>query len=1084
MLTGYFKYGDYKYILEGYDFEDNVALYLSALTAKARLFVDSGIHVNVEIDENSDNLQTESYTELPKWDKLYVSIGGGNVKADCYIETNNGIKYKNSLNAEMLCRLGAIIRGMKLSCNKNNIVDAEGAYEAEFSLNKSNTYRFDNGYVILNMRTLQEISYKDEGVELFLEEDGSYELKVYKLGDTVHRFKLDLSEFIVEKEDDSWDFGTDDTIFSLSEIIEKNPDKSYLWLKGRKYTVVKEIEEVERICKRIWKHNGIVAFDTETTGLNVNITSRTGDGDRLVGMVFSIIPGEAWYFPIAHKYVKNICNEGNEHYIIEKYFKPLLEKKDILCHNGSFDWKVMYNYDICINLKHDTYILFKVTLWNDHRGMQLSLKKLTKQFLGRDSFELSDFVRGKFGKNNVAFWDLEEESVKYYACPDTDNLIELFQYATDNDLLGKYDAKKTYEMEVAFSIVIAYQEYYGHCVDVDKMDGLINDIETALSTEYKEMVKIAKHDFNPESSPQLINVIINELKYPVVDKTDTGNPSTGKEARSKWMSYKNPDGTDMYPFARHLQVYKDNATLKSNFTKNLDKFATEEGLCFSEVQQFLETGRVSVKEPNYQSYSDKVKKYIVPRTGYYALDADYSSVEARIMVSMAGCKSMVEKLKDPDMDYHTAKASDMFGVPYELVSKKLRKMSKGVNFGILYGLGDWNLAINLGRQGSRENALWAKKQKELYFKGMEELRGFIDKSKAQGTTQFYSTTYFGRRRYYDPRKTRTDKIERQSCNARIQGTAADIYKLAMIRLFNQLRKRGLLGKVLISAFVHDECFLEVHKSLDPCRVLKMLRECMMLEIEGWCPLFIGCGFGRNWYEAKKTEIPVQVQDIFINEWGESGLDWWNGDSTRLYEWEVDQINGYRRDRVINYIKDENNWNKVLSPVENSLAYEVMEEIKSGAHVQGVVDSDFKIVKDDMIKNLEQFCKAFGILDIFEKANIKKPEHTEIKQPEMSEEDLRDLDSSALSNEEIIKMRVKTVGVHSVRNFEGRKVYFRYDEKNPVLLNICHKIIASNPGDAEVLAVKEDGKIYTTNMYMNISAYPKLLQLFIQYANIA
>ena len=743
MLVGRFHYGEYIYDIEGYDFEENIAMYLFPVDMKSKLALDGGIFIGEDRD-------------LPNWDRFYVSIGSGKVGCSCFVEKIDGERYKNQVNAEIITRLGSIIKGMKQSCNRLNRVGEDSLYDVGFVPNKISRYEFSGkGFMELDMKTIVAMSYKneEEGISVSLEDDGSYREKIFNNGDTEYKFKLDLSEFVKPvNDDDDWDFINDDKVFSLQEIIEANPDKDYLWLKERKYTVVKEIEEVERICKQIWRHDGIVAFDTETTGLNVNVTSRTGDGDRLVGMVFSIKPGEAWYFPVAHKKVQNICTPGNESYIIEKYFKPILEKKNLVCHNGSFDWKVMYNYDISINMKHDTFILFKVTLWNNHRGMKLGLKPLTKECLGRDSFELSDFVKGRFGSNNIKFWDLEEESVKYYACPDTDNLIELLQYAIDNDLLGRYGAKKTYEMEVAFSLVIAYQEYYGHCVDVSRIEALNKEIAESMSSSYSKMVELAGHDFNPNSSSQLARVLIKELHYPIVATTDTGNPSTGKDARKVWMKEKNPDGSDKYPFARYLQEYADHSTLKSNFTDNLDKFATEDGLCFSEVQQFLETGRVATKKPNYQSYSDTVKQYIVPRTGFYALDADYSSVEARIMVSMAGCMGMIEKLKDPDMDYHTAKASDMFGVPYELVSKKLRKMSKGVNFGILYGLGDWNLAINLGREGSRENAKWAAKQKELYFKGMEELRDFISKSKNQGTSQFFSTTYFGRRRYYDPRK--------------------------------------------------------------------------------------------------------------------------------------------------------------------------------------------------------------------------------------------------------------------------------------------------------------------------------------------
>lgn len=1067
MLVGNLRYKGYCYRINAYDFEDNVAMYLYPNNTKSQLFLDNGIKIGEDID-------------LPTWDKFYISIGNGNVSCSSYVEVIDGVKYKNSVNVELITKLGSIIKGMKASCNRTNIDNEDDLYDFGFNPSKTSRYLFENGTMTLDMLTIVGVDYKNvvEDIELVLEEDGSYSEKIFKVTQNQQKYKLDLSEFVKPPEDDSWEF-EDDKVFSLSEIIERNPDKDYVWLYSRKYYVVKEIKDVETICKKIWKHKGIVAFDTETTGLNVNITSKTGDGDRLVGMVFSINPGVAWYFPVAHKKVKNICDKSNEEYIIEKYFKPLLEQKELVCHNGAYDWKVMYNYDISINLKHDTYILFKVTLWNNHRNMELSLKELTRQFLGRDSFKLSDFVSGKFGSNNIKFWDLEEESVKYYACPDTDNLIELLQYALNNDLLGRYGASKTYEMEVAFSLVIAYQEYYGHCVDVSRIDSLVEKIENSLSTNYSKMVEIVGHDFNPNSAPQLSKILINELGYPVVSLTETGNPSTGSDARKSWMDYKNSDGSDKYPMARYLQDYSDSSTLKSNFTKNLDKFATKEGLCFSKVEQFLETGRLSVKKPNYQSYNNVVKHYIIPRTGYYALDADYSSVEARIMVSMAGCTNMVEKLKDPDMDYHTAKASDMFGVPYELVSKKLRKMSKGVNFGILYGLGDWNLAINLGREGSKQNAKWAAKQKELYFKGMEELRDFISKSKHQGTSQFFSTTYFGRRRYYDPRRAKTDKIERQSCNARIQGTAADIYKLAMVRLFTELRKRKLLGKVLISAFVHDECFLEVHKSLDPCKVLKMLRDCMMLEIEGWCPLFIGCGFGRNWYEAKSTELPVQVQDKFINEWGDTGLDWWNGDSSRLYEWEVDQINDYRSSRVINYLKDKNNWGKVLNPVINNLTYEVMEEIKSGVEVYGVVCKDINIIKDDIIKNLKEFCKAFGLSDLFTQANILKPEHNEVSSTNNIEMENVLEEQEEYSAEDIIKMRLKTLGVCMSRDGSGNKIYFSYLDNDIVTMRIVHKIMVENPGDVEVLAVKSDNQIYTTGLKVSSSIYPRLVQLYVQ-----
>lgn len=1074
MLKGTFSYKDHLYNVQAYDFESNINIFLSAPLTKDKLFLDHGIQIGEDRD-------------IPTWDNLFVGVALGAVTVDCYTEKDEdtGEVYKSQVNLQLVSKLGEILRGMKSNCDNHHRDDLDEIYDTGFNPSRVITYSFeDKGYMRLEMTTIVEAHYEYGGYKLHLEEDGDYEAKIFKQTEKQYRVKLTLDEFASKSligNDDDWDFDDDDYVFSLQEIIEKNPDKNYLWLKGRKYEIVKDINRVEEICKLIWNHDGIVAFDTETTGLTVNITSRMGIGDRLVGMVFSVKPGEAWYFPIAHKKIKNICTSQNENYIIEKYFKPLLESKDLVLYNGEYDWRVMHNYGICLNMVHDLYILFKVTVWNDHRGMKLSLKDVTSTFLHRDSFKLSDFTKGKFGES-VKFWDFEEESVKYYACPDTDNLIELLEYAEENHILERYDAKKTYEIEVAFSLVIAYQEYYGHCVDISKIDALEKGIKRDKEESYRKMVEIVGHDFNPKSSKDLKVVFFDEQNYPVVEKTEKGNPSTGKEARKIWAKEKNEDGSLKYPLAPLLQVYSDNATLESNFIKNIDKFATDSGLMFSTVQQFLETGRVSVNNPNYQSYSDTVKKYIIPREGYFAIDADYSSVEARIMVSMAGCKNMIDKLKDPDMDYHTAKASDMFGVPYELVSPQLRKMSKGVNFGILYGLGDWNLAINLGRTGSPENARWAKKQKELYFTGMPELKGFIETSKHQGIQNNFSTTFFNRRRYYDPRKERKDRIERQSCNARIQGTAADIYKIAMVRLFNQIRKNGWVGKVLISAFVHDECFLEVSKSLDPCVVLKVLRKCMMLDIKGWCPLFIGCGFGRNWYEAKKTEIPVQVQELMVNTWGEQGLDWWNGNTDKLYEWEINTINDYRRDRVLNYLKNEDNWGKVFSPVENSLAHEVMDEIKKGIDVHGVVTKDFEI-KEDMLENLQQFCKAFGVEELYEKANIQKPDHSQHQNKNLSVDEEDDDDYQELSSHEIAKMRVEVMGAFMYYSGSKPTVYFKYDASQVPLMNQIYKIIKNNPGKAEVIAVKEDG-LYTTGESMDPKAYQQIIKVCLSWKNLS
>lgn len=1069
MLTGTFKYYGHVYGIEGYDFGESIDLRLYPMMVKDKLFLDSGIHYP---DGNVD---------LPGWESLWCNVGVGFIKVDSYTAVEEGKTLKNEVNKDLFVTLGQIIRGMKSGCNASNMVYDGELYHNDFNPKEVLTYEYPNGVISMKLQLIQNLKYSRGEVELELEDDFMYSKQVFATNKSPHKFKLDLSEFVskrVTEEDDGWDFGVgSDKIFSLQEIIERNPDKDYLWLKDRKYYIVKGQEMLEKVCKYLWQFN-LLAFDTETTGLKFNVTCRRGECDRLVGMIFSGEPGIAYYFPIAHKKIKNICDAGNEHAIIEKYFKPLLEKKDIICHNGAFDWKVMHVYNICMNLVHDTYILWKVTMGGDNPQLELGLKKLTKMFLKRDSFELSDFVQGKFGVN-VKFWDLDEESTKYYACPDTDNLIELYEYAIKTGLLEQYDAKKIYEIEVRFSVVIAYQEFYGHCVDMSKRDKLVADIIESKDESYKKMVEMVGHDFNPKSPKDLPKVMYEELGYPILAYTDSGNPSTDKKVKERLMEETNPDGSPKYPFVHFLQEYLDARTMESNFTNKISQLATEDGLMFSEVTQFLETGRVSTSNPNYQGYSKVVKKYIIPRNGYYSIDADYSTVEARIMCSMAGCKAMVKKLEDPDTDYHRQKSADMFSVPYELVTDELRQMSKGVNFGILYGLGDPNLGAKLFGTKTPENTKRAAHQKELYFKGMEELKPFIEESRNQGVTQGFSTTYFRRRRWYNLAKTRRDTIMRQSCNARIQGTAADLYKLAMVRLFEKVKEKGWIGKFLITAFVHDEVFTEISKSINPFEALRVVREAMMIEIEGWCPLFTGMGFGDTWYEAKGTEIPVQVQVLLIDKYSEHCPEWWNGDIRVLCDFVVKEIDNYNVNRVKSYLSDENNWGKVLMPTENKLLHGILKGIKKGKTYDGMVSSEV-VLSDDVVECVNSFLKCFGMEDLIEKVNIQELKATSVSLPNMPTQKVEEIEE--IDPEEAIRMRVESMGVIQSANGDGRRIYFRFDD-NPVFMSLVKKTIEANPGNIEVRAFK-NGEEFSTGLSVSAKAYPKLLQLYLNARNMA
>lgn len=1076
MLKGTFSYFGSVFAVKGYDFGDNLDFLISPVLTKDRKVLDSGI-----------TYPDGDYCP-PSWDEFWIGVGAGHVKCTCETEVvtvnDKNIKVKSSVNKELIKTFGSIIRGMKAGCSPLNRVGNDNLFNIEFDPQQVLTYSYDCGEISTKLQLIKSISYKDENVSLNLEDDEDFSTVIYGQKGA-HKFALDISKFVQEHDDSSsdWDFSDGDKLYTLEEIEAMNPEKDYSWLRARKYYVVHDIETLEKVCKYLWQFN-LLAFDTETTGLKISVISRRGEGDQLVGCIFSGEPGLAYYIPFRHKKFKNVCSVDKIEYVMEKYMKPLLERKDIICHNGSFDWKVAHIYNICMNLVHDTYILFKVTMGNEHPQMHLGLKPLTAQFLNRYSFELDDFVKGKFGENSIKFWDFDEESTKLYACPDCDNLIELYNWCMDHHLLEKYKAKKIYQIEVLFSVVIAYQEFYGHAVKIEDLESLEKELDNSMSSSYAAMAKIAGHDFNPASPKDLPKVMFEELGMPIVGKTDTGAPSTDKDARKILLRELNPDGSIKYPFVQYLSDYKDASYLKSNFIKNIDKYASVDGLMFSSVKQFLETGRVATKNPNYQGYNNSVKKYIIPRSGFYALDADYSTIEARIMCSMAGCTRMVEKLKDPDTDYHRQKASDMFRVAYELVSSDLRQKSKGVNFGILYGLGDTNLGVNLFGVKSKSNTKKAGQLKEQYFIGMEELKPFIEKSRNQGTTQGFSTTYFNRRRWYNKAKTRLDTIERQSCNARIQGTAADLYKLGMVRLFHQIKKRGWVGKFLISAFVHDECFCEIHKSINPFLAMKVVREAMMIDIEGWTTLFTGMGVGSTWYEAKKTEIPVQVQEALVDAYADNCPEWWNGDTPTLSRFVVNNIQNYKRDRVLNYLKNEENWGKVLKPTENELCHELMNDIEKGKQVEGCVDNTAKSSKDT-IENLKNFCAAFGVLDLFNKANIQAADATQSESFSMEddEEDYESYQDSQVDVMSILRERVENFGVAYTGEGSNRILYIKNVENNNILMSMVQQTMAATPGTIEVHTFKGGEEYVVSGVKVSIKAFSELSRVYMSYKNL-
>lgn len=753
---------------------------------------------------------------------------------------------------------------------------------------------------------------------------------------------------------------------TIEEVMAAHPEKNFAWLNEKKYYIVDDKMIEDGLIDEFMAHDGLIAFDTETSGLNINFKSRTGEADQLVGVVLSKEVNTSYYFPLQHKAIKNLCG-GDHWFFMEHYMKDLLELKDIVTHNLNFDWAVAYIYDINTNVVYDTQYAVGVTKRYEVENYEMGLKALEKVFFGIDAFELSDFVDGEWGENEVRFWDLPYEFVRQYACPDADYTLALAHHFKKIGLVEEYEAQKIFELEIQFAKVVAYSEFWGYHIDIDGIPDMHESIVDEMNKYKKEMFDAVGYEFNPNSPVQLCKAMYDDLGIEMIG----GKRSTSKDILKTLASRETIDGEPMYPFVQSLKNYRKAEGVYKGFLKKLDKeickengeevVATDDGYIFPEVYQLgTNTGRVSIKNPNYQSYNDVVKKYVVPRPGFMMVDSDFGQIEYRVLASMAGQEQLIEAFNDPDLDYHTYQAARMHNIPYASVTKQLRQQSKGINFGLPYGMADGSLGVAIFGERTKENTIKARQLRKKFFKGQEKIENFFERVRSEGVNRGYTSTYFGRRRYYQKGKFDTGAIRRQAGNQVIQGTAADIYKTAVVRMFNRIAKEGLLGKVLFIGFIHDELLMEVHESIDPNWFLTVWREEYELQIEGFCRLFAGIGFGYCWYDAKKKDLPPQYVDKMINDYRSGKTGEWNGDHKKFIEDVYTGLDKFERQRVYDYIREDKNQGIAITPAISALLHDIVADETTEELNKEVGYEEKEKGFKDIQKNLRIFCKLYDV----------------------------------------------------------------------------------------------------------------------------
>lgn len=967
MLKGTIRYNDYLYTIQAIDTVDSFSMYIDSLNYESICFMCS------------NDVDAFGVTEPHHLNPRRVDIKQAQVAIEyTKLTDSDGKKIDPLINAELFCKIAAIFRWCKKECKLSNQEGYDGLAFAsdEIDLEASRKYiiklPMDDSKVIATITlTYGAVTELDIDLDNFkmkltdVEQSAEESIQFLKIKDKKSfgiAFNEEYLGFPLPMQDINTVSYDDGMYHTIQEVVEAHPDKEFSWLLKMNYKVVTD-ETLDEVIDYIYSHDGYVYFDTETSGLNINFLSRIGQADQCVGIILSVKYGESFYFPMQMKKIKNLCH-GDHNYFMEHYVRKILEGKDIVAHNMTFDWKVAYIYDINANIVHDTMAILELTLATEREDYSTKLKENAKLLLNRDSLELSDLlIDNSWGENDIRFWDLPEELVKYYACADTDNTMGLLQYAIQTGLLEKYGANKVYEIEVAFSLAVAYQEFYGHRLDINHMAEIREQIGKGLDDTMAQMVAICGHEFNPNSPKQLLNVLYTELGIPEQISRKTGRPTTDKETLKKLSEITDEDDNVKYPFVQLLMKYREYEGVR----KIADKFPehmTKDGYIFSSVYQYgTTTGRVSIHEPNYQSYNDPIKKNIVPRPGYYMFDTDYSSVEYRVLGNMVGNERIMKSFEDPDFDYHQYQAARMYGIPYANVSKKMRKAAKGINFGLPYGMGDQSLGVRIFGEETEENTRKAAALRAAYFKGQEDIRDWFEQHRTKGVQLGYTETYFGRRRYYRKEKFTASAIRRQAGNQVIQGTAADIYKTAAGRVFKRICKEGWLGKVLLVGFIHDELLGEVANDINPAQFLKVLREEFEVKVNNndgspWCPLYMGFGYGMSWYEAKSVELPIKMQWEIVDKYGETGFPDWNGDGRAFCDTIPDKLKDFEVRDIRNQLYDEESQGKEIKPTLNNQVLDCVKDDADNYH-KGICEffgdnpHNMNIEHDNLVKYLDE-----------------------------------------------------------------------------------------------------------------------------------
>jgi DNA polymerase-1 len=559
----------------------------------------------------------------------------------------------------------------------------------------------------------------------------------------------------------------------------------------------------------------------------------------MVGISLCCEAGIAAYIPLAHNY-PGAPEQLSREFVLGK-MKAWLEdaSKAKVGQNLKYDTHIFANHGVHLRgILHDT--LLQSYVFESHKSHDMD--SLALRHLERKTISFEE-VCGK-GASQIGFDQVEIERATAYAAEDADITLQLHQAMWPQ--VEPYDKLRFIydKIELPTSVVLQKIERNGVLINRDLLATQSHEIGNRLLELEQKAYELAEQPFNLNSPKQLGEIFFGKLGLPVVKKTPSGAPSTDEEVLQKL--------AEDYPLPKVLLEYRGLAKLKSTYTDKLPKMVNSEtGRVHTNYAQAVAvTGRLASNDPNLQNIpvrtaeGRRIREAFVAAPGNSIVSADYSQIELRIMAHISGDTSLLKAFADGE-DVHRATASEIFGVPLAEVTSEQRRYAKVINFGLIYGMSAFGLAGNLGIERSA-----AQSYIDKYFQRYPGVAQYMADTRLQAKAHGYVETVFGRRLWLpeinSPNGPRRQGAERAAINAPMQGTAADLIKLAMIAVQTWLETDGLQSKMIMQ--VHDELVLEVvAEELE--LVKRKLPELMAGVAELKVPLLAEVGVGLNWEEA-------------------------------------------------------------------------------------------------------------------------------------------------------------------------------------------------------------------------------------------